>query len=140
MDRVIQAKVNGREVTLNYSVEVMFSMTDKFGNLQTATDLMAKDTRESFETYKWFFITMANDGELMRRAEGYDPQPMLKDSDITMHMKPIDFEMLKQAVTDAITAGYVSESQHEASEVDEGLQELEQKKTNIGTIAPVSTT
>ncbi|MEG0913706.1 MAG: hypothetical protein RSG53_08875 [Oscillospiraceae bacterium] len=139
MDRVVMAKVNGREVTLNYSVEVMFGMTEKFGTLQAALDIISKDDREGFEALRWFFITMANDGELMRRYEGHDSQPMIEEKDITPRMKPIDFQIMKQAVSDAISAGYICETQQKSSEVDEGLQELEQKKTDIAPIAPAST-
>lgn len=136
MDRIITIELNGREFALNFSVQVMFDMTDKYGSAQAVYDKMTEDNPEAFETTKWMFIRMANDGELVRRAEGYDHRPMLEDKDITIRMAPIEYMQMKAAVIEAVNAGYESESHRTTDEVDEGLRELEQKKTNTETTEP----
>lgn len=132
MDRMVTANIAGTERSLNYSVAVMFDMTEKFGTIQAALDAVQKDGKESFETVRWFAVMMANDGELCRREAGYDPQPLVKESDISLHMSPYDFESLRAAVVDAIGAGYRRETEDEETERDLGLEELNAKKIVAG--------
>lgn len=132
MDRTITADICGAVRTLNYSVEAMFDMTEKYGNIQAALEYIAMNTKEGFETVRWFAVKMANDGELCRREAGYDHTAMLKEEDITMRMKPMEYEAIRSAVVDAITLGYRRELDISDEEVDLGLLELEQKKTKTG--------
>lgn len=128
MDRMITAKIAGKDRQLNYSIEVMFNMRDKFGSIQDALDIIAKDGAEAFDAVKWFALQMANDAELCRRDAGYDPQPMISEKDITIRMRPLDYEELKAAVVDAITLGYRREIKDDKEETDIGLAELQAKK------------
>jgi len=130
MDRTITAKIADEERPLNYSVEVMFDMSEKFGDIKAALDTLEQNNKAGFEALRWFAIRMANDGELCRRECGYDPLPMLKESDISLRMSPLDYGILKAAVVDAIVLGYRREC--EGEEVDVGLQELESKKAKAG--------
>lgn len=132
MDRMVTAVIAGAERYLNYSIEIMFDMMDKFGTLQTALDAIQKDGKEAFEVVRWFAIRMANDGELCRREAGYDPLPMVQESDISLRMSPYDFETLRAAVVDAIGAGYRREIEDEDKERDLGLEELNAKKAVAG--------
>lgn len=133
MDRMIKAVINGKETPLNYSIEVMFNVTDKFGDIQTALDTIAKDSKEGFEAVIWFAVQMANDAELCRRAEGYEPQPMIKASEIPKRMRPWEFNELRDAVCDAIALGYKREiPPDENEEIDLTLMELEAKKADAG--------
>lgn len=140
MDRMIEVNLGGERRYLNFSVEVMFDMEDVFGSLDAAMDLLKQNGREGFDTFQWFFIHMANDAELARRAEGYDPMPMLKADDILTHLHPLEYMELVGAVVNAINAGYTREKAGEDNEVDVGLEELHQKKTkNAGADAQTST-
>lgn len=128
MDRMRIAVIKGEERELNYSVAVMFDMAEKFGNIRNAMDIISKDSMEGFEAVRWFAVKMANDAELCRRDAGYDHLPMLNDKDITPRIRPVDYELLKGAVVDAITLGYVRELKKEDEETDLGLEELDAKK------------
>lgn len=128
MDRKVKAVINGIERELNYSIEVMFNMRDKYGDIQKALTLIAADNKESFEAVRWFAVQMANDGELCRRDAGYDHMPLVSAKDISLRMKPLDYETLKAAVVDAITLGYRREVNNEDVETDLGLEELRAKK------------
>lgn len=133
MDRMITTRIGGAPRELNYSIEVMFDMTDKYGSIQKALDIIEKDGREGFETVRWFAVQMANDAELCRREAGYDPRPMLTEDAITPRIKPLDYEILKGHVVNAIVLGYqrdLPEAQDE--EVDLGLAELNAKKAQAG--------
>lgn len=128
MDKMIPVVIAGRERLLNYSIEVMFDVNEKFGSVNTLLDLMQQNTRDGFEATKWLVLRMANDGELCRRAEGYDAVPMLTNDDISTRIRPIDFAELVEAATDAVRLGYQRENQDEDQEVDIGLEELNAKK------------
>lgn len=133
MDRIIKTTIAGIERQLCYSVSVMFDMTDKYGNIQKALDIIQNDGRDSFDAVKWFAIKMANEGELCRRDAGYDPLPMVTEKDISPHMAPIDYAVLRAAVVDAIGIGYRRDiDDDEEEEKDLGLEELTEKKTKAG--------
>ena len=133
MDRMISTAINGERHELNYSIEVMFNMADKFGNIQAALEIIEKDGWEGFEAVRWFAVQMANDAELCRREAGYEPRSMLTEDTITPRIKPLDYEILKGDVVNAIALGYqrdLPEAQDE--EVDLGLAELQAKKVQAG--------
>lgn len=132
MDKMVKTVIGGRESWLNYSVEVMFDMAEKYGTIQNALELMQKDSREAFEVLRWFAVKMANDGELCRREQGFDPSPMLEEKKVSLRMKPVEYAALKEDVTKAVIRGYQRELQDESGEVDFGLQELEAKKPEAG--------
>lgn len=133
MDRMITASINGEERQLNYSIEVMFNMTEKFGNIQRALEIIEQDSLAAFDAVRWFAVQMANDAELCRRDAGYEPRPMLTMDAIKPRIKPLDYEILKGNVVDAIALGYRKEIRSdENEEVDLGLAELQAKKETAG--------
>ena len=132
MDKMRTVGIKGELRWLNYSMDVMFDMQDKFGNIQKALDIIDQRDREAFEAVRWFLVRMANDGELCRREFGYDPLPMLEEKDITPQMRPLDYALLVEAVVDAIQLGYKREIDNQNEEIDLGLEELRAKKTTAG--------
>lgn len=132
MDRMIKTLINGEERDLNYSIEVMFKMTDKFKDVQNALEAINDNNKKGFEAVRWFAVEMANDAELCRKEAGYEPRKMLKESDISARMKPLEFVQLRENVVAAIVAGYVREEKDEDEETDLGLMELQSKKTETG--------
>lgn len=132
MDKMISAFINGRWRPLNYSIEVMFDMTDKYGTISNALDIILAGGKEGFEAVRWFAVKMANDAELCRRDEGCDPKPMLSVDDISMRMRPAEYDKLVDAVVEAIGLGYKQETASDDKEIDLGLAELNAKKTKAG--------
>ena len=133
MDYLIPAIINGQERFLNYSIEIMFKVNEKFGGVNKALDAVAADTPDGVDAVRWFAVELANDGELCRREAGYDPQPMLKLEELSMRMRPIEYASLKASVVKAIFAGYKKDlPQDENQEVDLGLAELNEKKAPAG--------
>lgn len=128
MDRLVKTTIAGQPRTLNYSIDVMFDALEKFGNIKDALETLGKNDRKGFETIRWFAVKMANDGELILRAKGYDHSPLLDEKELTLHMAPLEYEALKGAVVEAIQRGYMREVDTD-EEVDVGLAELNQKKT-----------
>lgn len=133
MDKMVTAVIKGKERMLNYSVEVMFNMVEKFGEINRALDIIGSDGKDSFYAVQWFAVQLVNDAELCRRGEGYDKLPMISEDDISPRMRPVDFSELRDAVVEAITLGYQREIEPgEEEEVDLGLAELNEKKARAG--------
>ena len=134
MDRVVSVAINGVTYTLNYSVSVMFDVNEKYGGVQKALDALSQVGKAGFADLQWFLLRLAEEGELARREEGYEPAPFLKAADISMRkMKPMEFADLREAVKNAITLGFMRELPSDGDEeVDVGLQELDEKKTKAG--------
>ena len=128
MDRIIEAQLNGRTIYLNYSIDVMFAVIEKYNNIEKVFDALERDDKLGFETLRWLVIRMANDGELCRRQLGMDKSDFVSEADISIHISPYEYVELKAAVTEAIQAGYFREIPGD-TDVDLGLAELNQKKT-----------
>lgn len=131
MDNMITAVINGEERPLNYSIEIMFKVNEKYGGVNQALNALEGDTPESVQAIRWFAVELANDGELCRREAGQDHRKMLTLEDISMRMKPLDYMLLKNAVVNAIIAGYRREVDS-GEDVDLGLAELNEKKAQAG--------
>lgn len=131
MDNMTVAEINGEKRYLNYSIEVMFDMMDKYGNIRAALDVISGEDRASFEALRWFLVKMANDAELCRREVGYDHLAMLSEDDISLRMSPLEYAVLKSAVVEAINRGYSRET-NTNQEIDLGLEELRAKKAEVG--------
>lgn len=131
MDYTVPAVIDGKDRLLNYSVEVMFRVVEKYGGVNQALDAIEKDTREAFEHLRWLAVELANDGELCRRMQGLEAHELLKAEEITTRMAPYDYVLLKGKVVEAIYAGYHRETESE-EEVDLGLAEINEKKAPAG--------
>lgn len=131
MDNMITAVINGEERPLNYSIEIMFKVNEKFGGVNQALSAIEGDTLESVQNVRWFAVELANDGELCRREAGSDHRKMLTIDDISMRMTPLEYVTLKKSVVNAIVAGYRREVDS-SEEVDLGLAELHEKKAPVG--------
>jgi len=136
MDKMVKIELGGREVFLNYSMEVMFQVIEKYGAVKNALEKLEEDTREGFAVTKHLALLMAHDGELVRRTAGYDHSPFLAEEDVCVHMTPHEFSLFRESVVKAIAAGYGRETKSENEEVDVGLQQLQQKKTKAEAGAP----
>jgi len=127
MSKLVKASIGGMERQLLYSVSVMFDMAEKYGDIKKAMKIIQADNRESLEAVRWFAVQMANEAELHRRNEGYDPLPMVEEKDVPATMTPYEYAELRAAVVDAIARGYKREVE-DNKETDLGLAELREKK------------
>jgi hypothetical protein len=136
------AKVTLADATyyLAFDGEAMFTLRDDFGGTQLALEAIEQDTRESFAatcaTRESFAApcaiaaVLAERGELLRRRLGYDPGAIPEKDDFLLMVRPFEIVTLKRAIMTAIELGYGREVTSPADdEIDEGLAELNQKKT-----------
>lgn len=126
------AKINisGEEYYLVLDGEAMFTIRDEFGGTKLLLESIEADTREAFENTCAAAAIMAERGELIRRRLGYDAGEIPERDDFLLLVRPYEIVDLKNAVIKAITLGYGREVKADAGgEYDEGLEELNQKKT-----------
>lgn len=116
--------------TVRESVFDMFTLRDDFGGTQLALEAIEQDTRESFAATCAIAAVLAERGELLRRRLGYDPGAIPEKDDFLLMVRPFEIVTLKRAIMTAIELGYGREVTSPADdEIDEGLAELNQKKT-----------
>ena len=129
------AKITVGEVSyfLVLDGEAMFQIRDDFGGTKILLEAVEPDTREAFEATCTAAALLAERGELIRRRLGYEPGKIPERDDFLLLVRPFEVVDLKNAVIRAITLGYGREVETEdGGEYDEGLEELNQKKTPYG--------
>lgn len=129
MERQVSVTVGGKNYSLLYSVAVLLDMTEKYGNISNALDILnSEDKRESAEAVFWFARKMAEAGELAKRYAGHTPQKIPAEQELGMVISPFEYVELQNAVVSAIGLGYMRDVENK-DEIDLGLMELEEKKT-----------
>lgn len=128
--KAVKITLGGRERYLTFTGEAMFRFRDDFGGATTLLESMKEDTREGFSIACSAAAILAEQGELSRRFLGYDPEPIIDAETIANTTAPSGIAALKLAIPAAISLGYGREVEPENNEVDLGLAELNQKKTN----------
>lgn len=128
--KAVKIALAGRTRYLAFTGEAMFQMRDKFGGTTKLLEDMKADTREGFSIACGAAAILAEQGELVRRHFGYDPEPILDAETIAATAAPSEIVALKLSIPAAISLGYGREVEPENDEIDLGLAELNgQKKT-----------
>lgn len=126
---------NGRTYALSFTAEALFQLYDKFGvcdDVLAATHCL-EPTAEGWKNCCWLAACMAAQGELQRRAQGYDKQPMLTAEELRVGFMAAENTRLRMAVRQALEQGFHRDipDPDEQQEVNLVLREREeaQKKT-----------
>lgn len=128
--KAVKIDLAGQERYLAFTVEAMFLIQEMFGGSSELLEVMKENTREGFSAACEAAAIMSQQGELVRRSLGYDPEPIIDAGAIAVAMVPSEITALKLAIPAAISLGYGREIKPENDEVDLGLAELNaQKKT-----------
>ena len=130
--KAAKTTVAGTTYFLVMDGEAMFTIRDIYGGTRLMLEKMEQDTREGFlETCNAAAI-LAERGELVRRRLGYEPGRIPERDDFALLTQPYEIVPLKRAIANAIKLGYGREITAPGDdEVDEGLEELNQKKNKI---------
>lgn len=112
--------------------ELMFQIRDEFGGTTLLLEQIEKDSREGLEATCKTAAILAERGELIRRRLGYEPGPIPESEDFALLVRPFEIVGVKRAIVNAISLGYGREIVAAGDdEYDEGLAELNQKKTPL---------
>ncbi len=128
--KAVNFTLAGQKCCLCFTVEAMFQIQEMYGDSTALIDRVMANTREGFSTACKAAAILAEQGELVRRSLGYDPEPMVSEETIAATTAPSDIVALKLVIPRVISLGYGREVEPENDEVDLGFAELkEQKKT-----------
>ena len=133
--KAVKIELAGRTRYLAFTVEAMFQMQELFGGSAELIDAIRADNREGFDAACKAAAILAEQGELVRRALGYDPEPLADAAVIAAVMQPAEVAALKTAIPSALTLGYGREVEPDSDEVDMGLAELQAQKKPADTCA-----
>ena len=121
--KAVKINLAGRVRYLAFTGEAMFQMRDKFGGTSKLLEDMKADTREGFSIACEAAALLAEQGELVRRNFGYDPEPILDAATIAATAAPSEIVSLKLAIPAAISLGYGRE--HAPANLAVGLRPSE---------------
>lgn len=128
--KAVKIHLAGRPRYLAFTVEAMFRIQELFGGSSELIDEIRADDREGFAAACKAAAVLAEQGELVRRYLGYDPEPVLEEEAVAATLAPSEMAALKIAIPSALALGYGREVEPDNNEVDLGLAELDaQKKT-----------
>lgn len=116
-----------REYYLLLNGEALFSCYDHFGQDCDLSDIIASFDKDGFQDMVWMLTEFATQGELYRRYQGFDPQPLLKESDARLLITPKDIIPLKVALEATLRSGFTREHTGEDDQ-DVYLSEIARKK------------
>lgn len=129
--KAIKINLAGRERYLAFNGEAMFKLREEFGGVTETLEALKGDTRDSLDATCRAAAILAEQGELIRRYMGYDPEPITDAETVAATIAPVEIMALKLAIPAAISLGFGREVEKENDVVDLGLAELNaQKKTN----------
>ena len=118
---------NGRTFHLAMNANALFDTYDKFGDKRSIAELPKGTGKKSFDATCWMLAKFAEQGELVRRYDGFKAEPIVTESYFRLQMKPLDVPGAKKALEQAIVLGFAREEES-AEEKDPYLAEY-QKKT-----------
>lgn len=130
MMKAVKIKLAGRERHLAFTVEAMFQIEETFGGADKLIETVMDKGRDGFDATCQAAAILAEQGELGRRALGYDPEEMPDAQGIAASLTPGELAAVKLAIPAAVSLGFGREVVPEDDEVDLALAELNaQKKT-----------
>lgn len=133
----VEHDFNGRTSRLSLTAGALYDIYEKYGYTDSIVDSLKLDenTKESWDNACWLYALLAAQGELQRRALGYDPEPMIAMEAVRRFASPADVPGIKAALLAAIHLGFTRAVEPtEEKEVDLVLLELEldEKKKEAG--------
>lgn len=128
--RTVEFEHNGQVWHLYLNGAVLCEIYDKYGAEQSALDPIQGNGKDGFNAVCWYLTRLAAQGELLRRWQGHEKGPLPTEAAFRLTLSPLDVMRAKGAITRAVAAGFGREIEDENKEVDLGLLELDQKKTN----------
>ena len=128
--KTVKFTTGGQERYLAFTGEAMFQIQEQFGGVRELMEKIGPDTRESFQTVCEAAAILLEQTELARRSLGYDKSDIVSADTLKATTTPGELLILKTALTAAIELGFGRDVEPENDEIDLGLAELNQKKTN----------
>ena len=129
--------LNGNTWHLCLNGAALFDIYEKYGDKGFVTDHIAGNDKNAFQATCWMLAKLAEQGELVRRYQGFDHGSFPTEQMFRATLAPLDVADAKFAIKEAVRLGFLREEAEEDQAVDLGLLELE-KKTGPGCPGPVT--
>ena len=126
--RTYECTICGEKLTLCLNGAALSDAYDKLGTDGFLLDRIRGGTRKAFNATCWLLWKLAEQGELLRRWQGQDRQPVPSEGFFRLHMRPADVLAARAAIEEAFRLGFLREIQDKDG-IDLGLAELEKKTT-----------
>ena len=130
---------NGQTLALSFTMEAMLLSMEKYGEDADILETVLAPTPEGWKECCWMAALMAAQGELQRRAQGYDPAPMVTMEQLRSGLMAAEGNVLRAAVKAAFAQGMTREipTQQREQEINLILQAREEaeKKTDLPALA-----
>lgn len=120
----------GRDYYFAYNGNAMFQLRDILPEgdpIERLQSMLSMQDHDSFHNLCKVVSVLSEQGELIRRYQGYENQDMLTEEMVSVMATPLDMIDLKNAVVSAVLAGYKREVEPQG-DVDLGLAEIQKKR------------
>lgn len=125
--RTVPFRQGGQTWYLLLNGAALFDIYDKFGPKGFVLDHIKGHGKKSFGPTCWLLAKLAEQGELLRRYQGYDKGPIPTEAQFQLSLSPLEVLRAKEAIALAVQEGFRREEGDSLKEVDKGLLELEKK-------------
>lgn len=127
--KTVEYKLNGQTYHLCLNGSALFDIYEKYGSKGFVTDHIKGGDKKSFSATCWILAKLAEQGELVRRHQGFDHGKFPTELMFRAMLGPLDVLDANHAIGLAVALGFRRET-GEDEEVDLGLVEI-QKKTEV---------
>lgn len=140
--RAVHCRAGGTDLTLFFNGAAMFAANEIAAHAASTREASADGSelpgydpidlvfdlrRETLGDWCRLVALLAEQGELARRAAGYDPRPILTAEQLEQMAAPCDLEALQTAAANAIALGYTRDFKPQ-EDVDLDLIEFKKKQ------------
>lgn len=105
----------------------LYDIYEKYGSEDTILSHVEGHDKPSFEATCWILYKLAEQGEIVRRYQGFDRGPMPTEHFFRTNLAPLDIIGAKAAIDQAVRQGFRREERDKDERVDKGLIEWEKK-------------
>jgi len=125
--KTIEYELNGKTFHLAMNGCALFDVYDKYGTDKNVLELIEGTDKKTFERLCWLLYKFAEQGELVRRYQGFDRGPVATEEFFKVNLKALDVALAKLKLKDVIIEGFKREEVDDKP-VDLLLLEAQKKK------------
>ena len=127
--KTIDFEINGRVLHLCLNGTAWFDLQDIFGPEKNLIEHILPGTGKGYNATCLMLAKLAEQGELVRQYQGYEPEKPFTVRELRALMKPTDVLRAKLAIKQAIEVGLeLEEKRKKPKRRDRGLEKLRAKE------------
>lgn len=107
--KMIEYMLAGRTFHLCLNGQALFDAYEKFGYDEFLTKHIEGVSKESFDALCWLLFKLSEQGELVRRWQGFDHGSIAPEQFFRANLKPLEIQAAKDAVLRAVLLGFECE-------------------------------